>query len=107
MFSKVHEISLNGMRKSELSFEEVHFIGLTFNEEKDADNMMALFPKYMKIFRTEVSDGKCCKPYVVIDISTRTDKVTGDRNEAGEKRRNKFLQVIKANNVSIEDIINR
>jgi hypothetical protein len=78
-------------------------IGINPNGGMTQDEVIALFPKYCKAFKSGVSAstfrGVTAPRYetVVLNVSTATNEVTGEVNETGLKRRVKTLEILNAN----------
>lgn len=73
-------------------------------DEKEAEEIASLFPKYCKVkaHRSVYWNGDKNKSTVSVyfDVSTSVNKVTGEVNETGIKRRNKVFQILEANGIS-------
>ena len=72
-------------------------IGYKFDTEKELNNFVSLFPKYCKI---EIGGCYALNPAdayefgASFDLTSRTNKVTGDVNETAEKRIRKIISIL-------------
>ena len=76
-----------------------------FETSEDCNNFVNLFPKSTKVFATSLSgltDGVyTTRPMASFGVNFNSTGVTGDINETGLKRLQKFLTVANANGYEI------
>lgn len=76
-------------------------LGFCFASSEQAEAFAAEFPKYCKAFATKIlilRNGKSTRePFVGFDFNDArcTNRTTGERNEAAEKRNAKIISVLK------------
>lgn len=66
--------------------------------EKEADSIVGLFPKYVKVNKVKYNDGYGAS----FQVGFRDTKVAGNFNETAIKRTKKLFEIIEKNNIEID-----